>query len=99
MIIPRHAPDTVARPHEWARKAACTKPEADPDWWAAPGPSEDGQTAITWCAACPVRRPCLELAIRIEEDASAGHRSGIYGGLTPHDRRQLFELRRRRGEA
>ena len=39
------------------------------------------------CAACPVRRPCLEEAQR----RSVNH--GMFGGLTPNERRAA----RRRG--
>lgn len=94
-----YAPDTVTRPHEWAGRAACTRPGADPDWWSAPGPTVDGQTALRWCATCPVRKPCLELAMRTEGDAQESHRAGIYGELTPAERRALYEHRRSRGQA
>jgi WhiB family redox-sensing transcriptional regulator len=35
------------------------------------------------CALCPVRQPCLDFALALDE------RFGIWGGLTPHQRAKL----------
>jgi WhiB family redox-sensing transcriptional regulator len=37
------------------------------------------------CASCPVRRDCLDYAVRIREP------HGIWGGLNEVERRQLLE--------
>jgi WhiB family redox-sensing transcriptional regulator len=35
------------------------------------------------CMSCPVRRPCLEWALEVDEPY------GVWGGLTPEERSQL----------
>lgn len=40
------------------------------------------------CAGCPVRRPCLDYALR------AGEPHGIWGGLNEAERRQRLAQRR-----
>ena len=65
------------------------------DWWAAaecvhhadeinffPERGESGRQAKAICAVCPVRRPCLEFGLRTRS-------SGVWGGLTDRERRQL----------
>lgn len=39
------------------------------------------------CATCPVRKPCLEYAIRIKEP------HGIWGGLNEMERKQVLARR------
>ena len=39
------------------------------------------------CAMCPVRRPCLDYAVRIREP------HGIWGGLNETERKQLIAKR------
>lgn len=39
------------------------------------------------CATCPVRKPCLEYAIRIKEP------HGIWGGLNEVERKQVLSRR------
>ncbi|MFN2505558.1 MAG: WhiB family transcriptional regulator [Acidimicrobiales bacterium] len=55
-------------------------------------PATEGQvaTAKAICRRCPVRRMCLETALRNRE------RHGVWGGLTEQERRRL---RRPPGEA
>jgi WhiB family redox-sensing transcriptional regulator len=40
-------------------------------------------TAKAVCAACPVRRPCLDFALATRQPY------GIWGGMTPEERRDL----------
>lgn len=42
------------------------------------------------CAGCPVQQPCLDWALRNGADF------GIWGGLTPQERRDVSIRRRRR---
>lgn len=42
------------------------------------------------CAACVVREPCLELS---DEFVATGDRNGVFGGLTPNERRELRHQR------
>lgn len=72
--------------HDWHEQAACAG--VDP----APFFSSDDieqQHALSICAGCPVREPCLEFALR------HGERIGIWGGMREHDRLQLTRQRRR----
>jgi transcription factor WhiB len=41
------------------------------------------------CAACPVRLPCLEAAMKEEGTADQFRRAGVRGGLTPAERAAL----------
>jgi WhiB family redox-sensing transcriptional regulator len=56
-------------------------------------PAEDDEVgagrALAVCAGCPVREPCLELAITTKE------KDGIWGGRTALERRRLVRSRRK----
>jgi WhiB family redox-sensing transcriptional regulator len=64
----------------WTNQAACR--DADPELFF---PVSETATAVTYakavCALCPVRPACLQHAVGTGE----GH--GIWGGLTPDERR------------
>lgn len=49
------------------------------------------------CATCPVKDACLDKAMRDEAAYGTSYREGMYGGMTPRERRDLDE--ERRGEA
>lgn len=49
--------------------------------------------AARFCAHCPVMRQCLELALTAEGNAPAQSRFGVYGGLTPDQRHDLYRRR------
>jgi positive regulator of sigma E activity len=70
----------------------------DPEDWfpAGYGPAYVGDIAYarSLCAACPVRRSCLNTAMREEGGQSRTERSGIRGGLTPRQRHDLYVSRR-----
>ena len=76
----------VGRPtwHQWA---ACRG--ADPSLFF-PDRGKSAKLALALCAECPVRLQCQEEAL------SDPVISGVWGGTTPRDRKQL---RRRRGAA
>lgn len=61
---------------------ACRTEGANPDWWYTDDPRLR-HVARTICAGCPLRTPCLVLAL---ED---GEPHGIWGGLDEHDRATL----------
>ena len=74
------------------RYAACSDSGLDPDDWFPV--SEDPATArreaaaaLRLCAVCPVRRQCLELALRRWPVGQ----HGIWGGTLPGERRVLRE--------
>lgn len=69
------------RDRAWRDRAACRT--ADPDLFF-PDPSDAdtaAYTIATWCAPCPVREDCLTAALALPR------LDGIWGGLTPADRR------------
>jgi hypothetical protein len=45
--------------------------------------------------SCPVRLSCLEEALLYEERVTVGERAGMFGALTPRQRRELARERRR----
>jgi WhiB family redox-sensing transcriptional regulator len=79
---------------DWQQKAACKGPQAE--FFFPPMVTEKKEEralrearAKAVCAPCPVRRECLEYALRIEEP------HGIWGGLNEHERKQLILKRSR----
>lgn len=79
---------TLARPPEWTRDAACLGlTSAGRDLWHPDdGHEDDWVLARPICAACPVRLSCATDALR------AGLEHGMYGGLTPADRRAVARV-------
>ena len=67
-------------PTRWQYRAACRGTDLSVFF---PGRSESAEPARQICAACPVRKLCLEFAL------SHGITNGIWGGLTERDRRPL----------
>lgn len=68
----------------WRKRAACRgKPI---EWFFPPRfktgtPYKEGKQC---CAVCPVTKECLELT---ELQVHAGDRFGLFGGMTPNERR------------
>lgn len=81
---------TVTRAEEmWQFKAACRGPQAVVFFPPAHFERKDERLAResrakSICADCPVKRPCLEYALRIREP------HGIWGGLSEVERRTLL---------
>ena len=76
----------------WQVKAACRGPQAavffPPSSFERKDEKEARETrAKAICATCPVRKPCLDYAIRIREP------HGIWGGLNEVERKQLLARR------
>ncbi len=76
----RTAPQAGRR--DWWRAAACQ--EADPELFFpvtqyGPGAGETARAKAV-CAACPVRRQCLQYAL------GTGQMHGVWGGLTESER-------------
>ena len=63
---------------EWRERAACAG--ADTNRWFAANPAQ----ALKFCALCHVRPECLYEALRHEPPH---HRYGVWGGLTPAERK------------
>jgi WhiB family redox-sensing transcriptional regulator len=53
---------------------------------------DDAGPAKLICAGCVVRQSCLDAALRNREPA------GIWGGLTPYERKQVLRRRRRQAQ-
>jgi WhiB family redox-sensing transcriptional regulator len=73
----------------WQQRAACRGPHTDlffpPSHFERKDEKEARERrAKAICAACPVRRPCLDYALRIREP------HGIWGGLNEVERRALL---------
>lgn len=73
------------------KEPACREPEYDPDWWF----SENWyltKRAREICGTCPLREPCLMMAVRNEE------REGVWGGLHfgrhSEDRKLIIKMRK-----
>jgi WhiB family redox-sensing transcriptional regulator len=80
----------VASNQEWQDLAAC---RTIPVEMFFPPAEQEADDAKSVCDACTVREPCLEFAI------TAGERFGIWGGLTPQERRSIVAKRRNRAAA
>lgn len=72
------------RREEWRGRAAC---RGKPSHWFFPERSQGAQPykrGKEICANCSVKEECLALA---EEFLSTGDKYGLFGGLTPAERR------------
>ena len=72
---------------DWKR-AACHG--ADTEIFFAESP-ETLATALEYCHKCPleVKEACLEVALTAEPQTGKGTLYGVYGGLTPNQRKEL----------
>lgn len=68
----------------WAKLAACSEP--GPSVMYAPSRAKQQEAADTYCAVCPVRQECLELALL------SGETDGVWGGVVEQDRREILDL-------
>jgi WhiB family redox-sensing transcriptional regulator len=78
--------DVSPREAPWQDFAACQSTGVELFY---PPTDQDGDDAKAICFACAVREKCLEFAL------AAGERFGIWGGMTPQERRYLIARRRR----
>ena len=72
---------------EWQDQAACREIPLETFF---PPAEQEATDAKSVCLGCCVKNECLEFAIQ------AGERFGIWGGLTPQERRSLVARRRSR---
>jgi WhiB family redox-sensing transcriptional regulator len=73
----------------WQVKAACRGPQSSvffpPTHFERKDEKESREArAKAICGSCPVRRPCLDYALRIREP------HGIWGGLNEVERKQVL---------
>jgi len=74
----------------WQLRAACRGVRVEMFF---PPVEQEADEAKAVCALCEVREPCLEAAL------VAGETFGVWGGLTPQERRSLLAKRRRQASA
>jgi len=67
----------------WVAEAACAG--HDPADYLDSTDEQRQLEALATCATCPVRDPCLDAALKHDDDADIG----IWGGSTPEQRQQL----------
>jgi len=84
----RTAAPRLDAPHDWRDQAECIKYAHEVEFFPSRGESTREAKAV--CATCPVREQCLEYALQWD------HLSGVWGGLSERERRQI---RRRRSRA
>lgn len=82
------AADWLAYHQRWRLNAACSGRSLR-TFFPGKGRQDVAARAKAICADCPVRLPCAEWAIPIED------LDGIYGGLTARQRRAIRSRRRR----
>ena len=78
---------------DWQDRAACRGPEQSRTFFPPTTlerrdeKDERESRAKAICATCSVRKPCLEYAVRINEQ------HGIWGGLNENERKVLIKRR------
>lgn len=80
----------AAQPDAGHERALCS--QMDPELWF-PQPWEDETPAKLICGRCPVREACLAHALNANEEY------GVWGGLSPEERREMRRCRRDDGRA
>lgn len=81
--------DVDVTDHDWKLRAKCrgaNPRQFHPEWGNGSG---DQDRALALCSRCPVKVPCLRLALDHIEDRSDLRDSGVFGGTTPRQRRRM----------
>jgi WhiB family redox-sensing transcriptional regulator len=73
---------------DWTEEGICR--QTDPEAFYPEKGGDGGSSAVAICQGCPVRRQCLNTAMRAELNHGRPQRMGIWGGLTP-SRRAKYE--------
>lgn len=93
-------PNTLPRPWDWRRRAACLG--LDTDLFHPIGETGPAllqlEEAKAVCARCPVIDACLADILEVEKGWGATRREGVYAGLTGEERWELAKARRRAAE-
>lgn len=83
---------------DWRELAECkgwAEKGVDPWFPDHPGEVDAYTTARKICAGCPVARQCLEAQMVEERTKPAGQRHGMFAGLKPEERYNLYRRRAR----
>ncbi len=87
MTETRRLPGTATEQWDWQLRAACRDYDNNlffhPEHERGQARERRAQEAKEICARCPVQRNCLLHALSVDEPY------GVWGGYTPHERRQL----------
>ena len=75
---------------DWWLLAACRG--TDTEMFYPPASQQPDRLVLLTCRGCPVRAECLEYAMESEAGRTES-RHGVWGGLTPQQRRQLHRCR------
>lgn len=93
---PHSDPATADRAADW-RDAALCRSHPDPELWFPKGTDAvsmaNEEEAKRTCRRCPVMETCAQWAIETRED------SGVWGGLSEHDRASIRRRRQRAAQA
>jgi WhiB family transcriptional regulator, redox-sensing transcriptional regulator len=68
---------------DWVRDAVCASADPEAFFPYMDAPTTEVAAAKVVCAGCPVQTECLTYALEADEP------HGIWGGLTPRERRRL----------
>lgn len=66
--------------------ALCTETGYGDLWYPERGNPDGYQAAVRTCRTCPLIEACRDYAM------TAGEEHGVWGGLTPNDRRKLRKV-------
>jgi hypothetical protein len=83
-------------PTRWASRAWCASEPARQSGlvWVSEDPHEASEARAACTQHCPVRWLCLEWALQAEAGMGVSGRGGVWGGLTPTERDELWRERR-----
>lgn len=77
----------------WREDAACLDADMDIFFPSRNNAEDRWDRAKAFCKECKVKKQCLSLVMHLEEHDD---RWGVFGGLTPMERRVLRDKQRRR---
>ncbi len=77
----------------WREDAACLDADMDIFFPSRNNAEDRWDRAKALCKGCKVKKQCLSLVMHLEEHDD---RWGVFGGLTPMERRVLRDKQRRR---
>lgn len=78
--------------NRWWEKAACIGAASDIFFPHDTLSNDRWDRARSFCESCPVRQNCLDEVLALEDHDD---RWGMYGGMTPGERRVVRDYRRR----
>lgn len=83
---------TPLEKEKWQDGAVCAT--TDPEVFFPPTGKNVYAAARKICNSCDVRLKCLAYIMRVEGESHSHNRYGMYAGLSPVERRKLYEEQR-----